>query len=39
MTTLDVARLCGTSVVMIEKHYGHLVASSARKRLAGVTML
>ena len=39
MTTLDVARLCGTSVVMIEKHYGHLVASSARKRLAAVTML
>jgi len=39
MTTLDVARLCGTSVAMIEKHYGHLVASSARKRLAAVTML
>lgn len=39
MTTLDVARLCGTSVGMIEKHYGHLVASSARKRLAAVTML
>jgi integrase len=39
MTTLDVARLCGTSVGMIEKHYGHLVASSARERLAGVTML
>jgi integrase len=39
MTTLDVARLCGTSVGMIEKHYGHLVASSARARLAAVTML
>lgn len=39
MTTLDVARLCGTSVGMIEKHYGHLVASSARERLAAVTML
>jgi site-specific recombinase XerD len=39
MTTLDVARLCGTSVGMIEKHYGHLVASSARARLAKVTML
>jgi site-specific recombinase XerD len=39
MTTLDVARLCGTSVGMIEKHYGHLVADAARKRLAGVTML
>jgi integrase len=39
MTTLDVARLCGTSVGMIEKHYGHLVADAARKRLAVVTML
>jgi integrase len=39
MTTLDVARLCGTSVGMIEKHYGHLVASAARKRLAAVTIL
>ena len=39
MTTLDVARLCGTSVGMIEKHYGHLVADSARKRLAAVMML
>jgi len=39
MTTLDVARLCGTSVGMIEKHYGHLVADSARERLAAVVML
>jgi integrase len=39
MTTLDVARLCGTSVTMIEKHYGHLVDTSARERLAAVTML
>jgi len=39
MTTLDVARICGTSVGMIEKHYGHLVADSARERLAAVTML
>jgi integrase len=39
ITTLDVARLCGTSVGMIEKHYGHLVASSARERLSKVTML
>ena len=39
MTTLDVARLCGTSVGMIEKHYGHLVADAARARLAAVTML
>ena len=39
MTTLDVARLTGTSVGMIEKHYGHLVADSARERLAAVVML
>lgn len=39
MSTLDVARLVGTSVMMIEKHYGHLVASAARERLAKVTML
>jgi integrase len=39
MTTLDVARLCGTSVGMIEKHYGHLVANAARQRLAAVMML
>jgi len=39
MTTLDVARLCGTSVGMIEKHYGHLVADAARERLAAVRML
>jgi integrase len=34
MTTLDVARLAGTSLQMIEKHYGHLVSSAARERLA-----
>jgi site-specific recombinase XerD len=39
MTTLDVARLCGTSVLMIEKHYGHLVAGAARDRLARVEIL
>lgn len=39
MTTLDVARLVGTSVMMIEKHYGHLVVSAARDRLAKVTLL
>src|SRR5262249_36870072 len=37
--TLEVARLVGTSVAMIEKHYGHLVADAARKRLAKVKML
>jgi integrase len=39
LSTLDVARLVGTSVMMIEKHYGHLVASAARLRLAKVAML
>lgn len=39
LATLDVARLVGTSVTMIEKHYGHLVASAARERLERVVML
>ena len=39
MTTLDVARLVGTSIMMIEKAYGHLVASAARERLAKVEIL
>jgi integrase len=39
MSTLDVARLVGTSVTMIEKHYGHLVASAARERLAKVVIV
>jgi len=39
MSTLDVARLVGTSLLMIEKHYGHLVSDAARLRLANVEML
>lgn len=39
MATLDVARLVGTSIGMIEKHYGHLVASAARERLAEVRLI
>jgi integrase len=39
LATLDVARLTGTSIMMIEKNYGHLVASAARERLAKVAML
>jgi integrase len=39
MSTLEVARLVGTSVVMIEEHYGHLVANRARENLAAVNML
>ncbi len=39
MTTLAVARLTGTSLAMIDEHYGHLVAEAARERLATVDML
>jgi integrase len=39
MSTLEVARLVGTSVAMIEEHYGHLVANRARENLAAVNML
>lgn len=39
MTTLEVARMVGTSLAMIDKHYGHLVGDTARQRLAAVTML
>ena len=38
LTTLDVARLVGTSLVMIEKHYGQ-TAPGAADRLAKVAML
>ncbi|MGO9994710.1 MAG: tyrosine-type recombinase/integrase [Steroidobacteraceae bacterium] len=39
LSTLFAARLAGTSVVMIEKHYGHLVADAARAHLAKVAMV
>jgi integrase len=39
MGTLDVARLAGTSLLMIERHYGHLVSDAARLRLENVEML
>ncbi len=39
MSTLEVAKLVGTSVMMIERHYGHLVHATARERLARVFML
>ncbi len=39
MNTLEVARLVGTSVMMIEKHYGHLANKGARERLAKVEMV
>ena len=39
MSTLDVARITGTSLAMIEKHYGHLVMREARERLDRVRLL
>jgi integrase len=39
MSTLDVARLTGTSLPMLEAHYGHLAEESVRERLAEVEML
>lgn len=39
MATLDVARITGTSLAMIEKHYGRLVMHAARERLNTVNLL
>ena len=39
MSTLEVARLSGTSLQMIEEHYGHLADKAALERLNKVTML
>jgi integrase len=39
MSTLEVAKMVGTSLAMIEKHYGHLVFSTARERLAKVQLV
>lgn len=39
LTTLDVARLTGTSLQMIDRHYGHLVQDAVRERLSRVQML
>jgi integrase len=39
MSTLEVAKMVGTSLAMIEKHYGHLVQTTARERLAKVQLL
>jgi hypothetical protein len=38
LTTLDVAKLTGTSLTMIDRHYGHLVQIST-ERLARIEML
>jgi integrase len=39
MPTLEVARIVGTSLQMIEKHYGHVVVTDARARLAKVDIV
>ncbi|MBM9912758.1 MULTISPECIES: integrase family protein [Stenotrophomonas] len=39
MDLLTVAKLAGTSLAMIEKHYGHLVQGAAREKLAQVQFL
>ena len=36
MDLLTVAKLSGTSLAMIEKHYGHLVQGAAREKLASM---
>lgn len=36
MSPLEVARLVGTSLAMIDRHYGHLANTTARERLAKV---
>ncbi|MEN1928037.1 tyrosine-type recombinase/integrase [Luteimonas sp. MJ250] len=39
MDLLTVAKLAGTSLAMIEKHYGHLVHGAARDKLAQIQMI
>jgi len=39
MSTLDVSKLCGTSLQMIQDHYGHLVAADVSERLKLVKMI
>jgi integrase len=39
MTTLDVARLTGTSLQMIEEHYGDMIPKEARARLSKVKFI
>ena len=38
LDTLTVAQLSGTSVLMIEKHYGHLTRDHARDALARLVL-
>lgn len=39
MSTLEVSKIAGTGLTMIEKHYGHLVNDVARERLAKVEII
>ena len=39
MSVLEVARMTGTSLEMIDEHYGHLADSTARERLATIKMV
>lgn len=39
MDPLTVARLVGTSIEMIQKHYGHLVDAAARDKLAAISFV
>ncbi len=39
LSPLEVARMTGTSLAMIDKHYGHLVKSASAERLAKVQIL
>jgi integrase len=39
VSTLEVSKIVGTSLTMIEKHYGHLVQDTARERLAKVQVV
>jgi integrase len=39
LATLTVAKMTGTSLAMIEKHYGHLVLDHAREQLAAVKLI
>jgi integrase len=38
LSTLEVSKITGTSLVMIQQHYGHLVSSSASERLAKLNL-
>lgn len=38
LDTMTVSQLAGTSIVMIEKHYGHLCAEHATKALEGLAL-